>query len=427
MRNVLFIVYYFPPMGGSGVQRPLKFAKYLREFGWNPIILCPEPGIYHTFDESLNEELEALELEVHRIETGGLFQKAAVGKAEQQVSISDKWAKVLRRISRLFYYPDNKIGWTKAAYDQALTLISDKKIDAIFSTAPPFSNHLLASKIKEETGLPLVVDYRDSWTNNHFQTELWNWQKTILKNQERNVIATADRVVCLDAFMRSEFIANYPHVAERLEVLPHGFDPEDFSYSKVESQLRYKEGALNFLYSGLFYEQNQPDTFLEGILVLIKKRPEIGDKIKLHFQGGLDERIKKKITKLDLDHLVEDYGYVSHQQAVANLKKADILWMISNFDKELKQIKSGKLFEYLGSAKPILGLVHPSVAEDLLHKYEAGFTAAPDNVETITHSLETIYNLWESDSLPKPNLKLVESFNRKLLTKKLAEIFNVIS
>lgn len=75
-------------MGGSGVQRPLKFAKYLREFGWNPIILCPEPGIYHTFDESLNEELEALELEVHRIETGGLFQKAAVGKAEQQVSIS---------------------------------------------------------------------------------------------------------------------------------------------------------------------------------------------------------------------------------------------------------------------------------------------------------------------------------------------------
>lgn len=125
----------------------------------------------------------------------------------------------------------------------------------------------------------------------------------------------------------------------------------------------------------MFYEQNQPDTFLEGILVLIKKRPEIGDKIKLHFQGGLDERIKKKITKLDLDHLVEDYGYVSHQQAVANLKKADILWMISNFDKELKQIKSGKLFEYLGSAKPILGLVHPSVAEDLLHKYEAGFTA----------------------------------------------------
>ncbi len=427
MKNVLFIVYYFPPMGGSGVQRPLKFAKYLREFGWNPIILCPKPGIYHTFDKSLKDELESLKLEVHRIQTGGLFQKVAAGKAEKEVSVSDKWAKVLRRISRLFYYPDNKIGWTKAAFDQALNLISEKKIDAIFSTAPPFSNHLLAAKVKEETGIPLVVDYRDSWTNNHFQTEMWGWQKSILKNQERGVVATADRIICLDEFMRSELIANYPDITNRLEIIPHGFDPEDFDTSEMNSDLRYKAGALNFLYSGLFYEHNQPDSFLNAIATLVKKRPKTREKICLHFQGGLDGRIKHLIRALSLDNMVEDYGYVTHQKAALHLQQADVLWMISNFDKELKQIKSGKLFEYIATAKPVLGLVHPSEATEVLLKYEAGFSAAPDSVPAISRAIETIFDQWESDTLPIANMTFIQKHNRKLLTKSLAEIFNVIS
>jgi glycosyltransferase involved in cell wall biosynthesis len=414
-------------MGGSGVQRPLKFAKYLRDYGWNPIILCPQPGVYHTFDESLQDELEGLELEVHRVNAGGLFQKAAGNQTEKKVSVSDDWAKTLRRISRLFFYPDNKIGWTKPALKKALTLIKENHIEAIFSTAPPFSNHLLASSIKEATGLPLVVDYRDSWTNNHFQTEMWDWQKSILRNQERGVVSTADQIICLDAFMRSELISSYPDVGDRIGIIPHGFDPEDFKANYVDSDFRYKSGALNILYSGLFYEQNQPDTFLKAIVAIVNIRPETRDKIRLHFQGGLDARIKKLMGELNLDSMIEDYGYVTHQKAALHLNNADVLWMISNFDKELKQIKSGKLFEYIGTGKPILGLVHPSEATEVLLKYGAGFSAAPDNISSISRAVETIYDQWESDTLPSANEEFIREHNRKLLTEKLAQIFNVIS
>ncbi|MBO6793756.1 MAG: glycosyltransferase family 4 protein [Balneolaceae bacterium] len=427
MRNVLFIVYYFPPMGGSGVQRPLKFAKYLREFGWNPIILCPKPGVYHTFDESLQQELDELDLEVHRVEAGGIFQKAAGKQAQKEVSVSDGIAKILRRISRLIYYPDNKKGWIKPALKKALSIIEVKKIDLIFSTAPPFSNHILASRIKEMTGLPMVVDYRDSWTNNHFQTDIWDWQKSILRNQERGVVATADRIICLDAFMRSELIASYPDIGERIQVLPHGFDPEDFDQKKETSDFEYKEGALNFLYSGLFYEHNQPDIFFKAFHELFKVRPEMKDKVRLHFQGGLDLRIQKLAKELSIDDIIVDYGYVTHKKAAQHLKEADVLWMISNFDRNLKQIKSGKLFEYLGTGKPILGLVHPSEATEVLLKYGAGFSAAPDNIGLISRVLETIYEQWESDNLPNAVEEYQHQHNRKNLTQELAQIFNVIS
>jgi len=201
MKNALFIVYYFPPMGGSGVQRPFKFAKYLREFGWNPIILCPEPSLYHTFDDSLEKELETLDLEIHRVKNADIFQKAATHN-RKKIAVSDRKAKILRRISRLFFYPDNKRGWIKPAIHRALEIISKKNIDIIFSAAPPFSNHLIGQQLKRIKNLPLVVDYRDSWTNNHFQEDMWKWKKYILKNQERRVMAYADRIIYLDDFYK---------------------------------------------------------------------------------------------------------------------------------------------------------------------------------------------------------------------------------
>ncbi len=427
MKNVLFIVYYFPPMGGSGVQRPLKFAKYLRDFGWNPIILCPEPGLYHTFDDSLTEELNSLELEIIRVKGADVLQKSAGFSSKKDFKIEDKTAKRLRWISRLFYYPDNKKGWIKPSVQSALKIISERKIDLIFSTAPPFSNHIIGKQLKEATGLPLVVDYRDSWTRNHFQEDMWSWQKQILRNQEREVVASADKIVCLDEFIRSEFEEDYPEIADRVSVIPHGFDPEDFEPTDEKSILDYQTGKLNLLYSGLFYEQNQPDTFLSAIKELIYDQPEIEGKIHLHFQGGIDDRIKLLIKNYGLDNHVSDYGYVPHSLAVKNLLKADMLWMISNFNPSLKQIKSGKLFEYIGTGKPIFGLVHQSEASTLLEKYGAGFWASPTSVCQIKKQLSIIMEGWDNDQIPSPSLDFVDKYNRKYLTEKLAQIFNVIS
>lgn len=427
MKNVLFIVYYFPPMGGSGVQRPLKFAKYLREFGWNPIILCPEPGLYHTFDDSLQAELDSLKLDVYRVKNGDVFQKAASSTNGREVKIADKTAKRLRQLSRLFYYPDNKKGWIKPAIAQGLRIIKENKIDVIFSTAPPFSNHIVGKQLKEQTGIPLVIDYRDSWTRNHFQEDMWSWQKQIIRNQERSVVASADKILCLDDFIKNEFHEDYPEIKDRITVLTHGFDPDDFNEGEEKSNLNYKDGKLNFLYSGLFYEQNQPDTFLQGIASLLSEKPRLQNKIHLHYQGGLDERIRSQINRLGLDEIITDYGYLPHSRAVLNLQRADVLWMISNFHPHLKQIKSGKLFEYFGTNKPIFGLVHESEASKLLEQYGAGFWANPASVSEIKLQLYKLIELWETNKLSVPNNKFIDQFDRKRLTQNLAKIFNVIS
>ncbi|GAB5408683.1 MAG: hypothetical protein BalsKO_10480 [Balneolaceae bacterium] len=226
--------------------------------------------------------------------------------------------------------------------------------------------------------------------------------------------------------MGKGIIESHPELKLNLKIIPHGYDPEDFN-QEVISTFRYKEERLNFLYSGLFYESNQPDTFLRAVKSLVEESPEVEEKIHFHFQGGLDKRIKKLIAKLNLEKLVSDYGYIPHNEAVNNLKKADLLWMISNFSKELQQIKSGKLFEYIGSEKPIIGLVHEGEARSLLDNYKAGYTASPLNIEEIKVVLSECISHWKGGNLPVPSREIVNTFNRRILTEKLSSIFNVIS
>ena len=425
MKNVLFIVYYFPPMGGSGVQRPLKFIKYLRKFGWNPIVLCPEPGVYHTFDESLQKELDMMDIELHRVSASTIFQKAAGAKSAKKVQVSDSKARFLRRLLRLFYFPDNKRGWIKPAVEKGIEIIDSQHIELIFSTAPPFSNHIIAQKLKEYSDIPTIVDYRDSWLNNHFFTGMMNWQKSIMRKMERQVLSVADGIISLDEFMAEGTIKNHPEISIQSEIISHGYDQCDFDEAP-EATLHIEYGKLNFLYSGLFYEENQPDTFLRAIAGLIEKNEMLREKLALHFQGGLDDRIRQLIQSLGLQSLCFDYGYVTHSQAVANLKQADVLWMVSNFEPEFPQIKSGKLFEYIGSRKPILGLVHPGAAENVLKQYKAGYTAVPTNIKAVEVEISTIIELWNNGNLPKADTLNAEQYDRENLTRRLVQIFNVI-
>ncbi len=422
MKNVLFIVYYFPPMGGSGVQRPLKFAKYLRGFGWNPIILCPEPGTYQFFDESLNEELRNLNLEVHRVEAKTPFH--VLGKKGRSTGlITGLLAKALRKVSRTVYFPDNKKGWIEPAVNKAKEIISEKNIEIVFSTAPPFSNHLIGKQISEEADIPLVVDYRDLFTGNHFENNLSAKAFRRKKELEKSWLSKAAGATVLDEHARGIVKEIGSEHSPKIKVISHGFDLEDYIRAS-DSTLNYQKGKLNWLYSGLFYESNQPDNFLHAMKELINEKPEMKNSVALHFQGGLDNRIKNLTKKLGLHSLTFDYGYIPHEVAVANLMSADVLWMISNFDENLKQIKSGKLFEYIGSKKTILGLVHDGEAQNHLRRYRAGFWAKPTNIEDIKATIFEIFEKWKEGELPSTNEEFVKEFDRKKITGELASFFD---
>ncbi|MEO1023313.1 MAG: glycosyltransferase [Bacteroidota bacterium] len=424
MKKVLFIVYYFPPMGGSGVQRPLKFAKYLPAYGWEPIILAPQPGAYTQFDASLQKELEAMNLTTYRVAAHTPDQVA--GKVVRNVKgIPDSIRRLLRRWMWNFYLPDNKKAWIRPAVERALEVIEKEHIDVIFSTAPPFSNHLIATELKKKTGVPVVLDYRDSWTHNHFMIDFKAWQNKYMIAMEKTCLQEANAIVGLDSFMLQKLSETHPDVDVHTTVIPHGYDPEDFEKT-VHPTLAYKEGAFNLLYSGLFYESNQPDVLLESVSELISEGV-LNIPVHLHFQGGLDQRIKGRIRSLNLEQFVTDYGYVTHEVAVANTKRTDAVWMLSNFDPSYQQIKSGKLFEYLGAGKPILALVHQGIETQVVTECQAGRVANPLEKKEVKEQLLSLITDWRANGFTISLNAHVERYNRVTLTGQLADLLTSIS
>lgn len=422
MRNVLFIVYYLPPMGSSGVQRPLKFLKYLPNFGWNPVVMAPEPGAYHTYDESLLREFKNLNLETYRVNAQTPFHTAS-----KLVSILDKLPDNLKRglriLSSFFMLPDNKKGWIEPALQKAREVINEKNIHAIFTTAPPYSNHLIAARLKVEFDIPVVMDFRDDWLNSHLIKYPTSFHRKRMAQIEKQCLNQADVVLAINEVMLNSLQSRTTSNQTKFEVLPQGFDPEDFGKNNTAS-IQIEPGSLNLLYSGIFYNENQPDHFLKAVRRLLSLHPEVTGKMKLHFQGGLDNRHHSLMRKLGLIDYIEDYGYQAHPVAVENLKKADVLWMQAKFSKNSEQVTTSKLFEYMGSRKPILGLVYEGEAHRLLNQYKASFLAPPDDPGQISETLWTIFRKWKNDEMPEPDREIINLHNREYLTSRLSELFD---
>ncbi len=409
-------------MGGSGVQRPLKFIKYLSHFDWHPVVLAPEPGAYHTFDQSLLEELERADATVVRIDADTPFHRWSrtmkfVDKLPHSVQ---RW---LRRLSYGLMLPDNKKGWIKPAVRKAEQLIEEYDIELIFSTAPPYSNHRIAAQLGGKTQLPVIMDFRDDWLESQLIEYPTRWHKRKMAAMEKKTVAKADMITGLDSFMLKRFRRRW---GDQLNytLLPHGYDPADFKRQE-KATLQYDKSKLNVLYSGIFIHHNQPDPFLTAVKRLVDRLPALRKELKLHFQGGLAKRHRQLIDRLNLNNLVIDYGYLPHQQAVANVQQSDALWFISNFGSRHKQVKSGKLFEYMGSGKPILGLIFEGGEEErLLKRYGASYIASPDHPEEAANGIERLYKDWKSGSLPHPDQSWVSRFDRFELTRQLADLFN---
>lgn len=402
------------------MQRPLKFIKYLREFGWNPIVLCPEPGAYHTFDDSLKEELHQINVEVYRVEADTPFHK--VGQQKKSVIIPDAIAQVLRWISGFIYLPDNKKEWIESGLQKALKVIEDQQIDLIFSSAPPYSNLMLAEQLKQITKIPVVMDLRDDWVESHLLKYPTLWHRRKMEKLEIDTLSKADKLVTVNKRIAGSI---YSRTSKEVKVIGHGYDPQDFERADDVAPASPKK--ISFLYSGSFYPDSTPEAFLKAISELLKNKVELKDKIELQFQGGLNSSHWRTINKLKLSPMVVDYGYVDHSVAVKNLMKADVLWLNVGQQKNPEIISLGKTSEYFATKKPILGLVPKGSAKDMLQKYGRAYIAKPYDVVEITKQVERVIDDLETDSLPDYSVQFVESFNRKNLTGKLAQIFDKIS
>ena len=397
------------------MQRPAKLAKYIRDFGWEPIILAPESGAYISFDESLLRELEKMNIRVERVQPKIPFHKS--GKTKKKISLSPFKEKLVKWLTSWFFLPDNKKGWINPAVKRAIELHANEHFEAILATAPPYSNCLVASKVKAITGLPVLLDFRDDWLKSHWIWYPTSWHYQKMKKIERTALMTADAISVVNPMYKKSFLKRLPKGKQiDVVVIPNGFDPEDYKQATPSGSNK----RFTMLHSGRFYNVIQPDTLLRSVKKAIDKESELRNLFSLQFQGGLGRRHWALINELELEEFVTDFGYVEHRQAVQNITNADLLYLTLGERPFMNAVTPGKLFEYMGSTKPILAHVPEGVTADCLRKYEAASIIALNDTASATHEILEYYYKWKRNILPVGNTKFATRFSRL----KIAEQFS---
>ena len=416
LRRLLVVAYYFPPMGLSGVQRVAKFIKYLPEHGWQPTVLTIEPAGYFAYDTTLLHEVKQAGVTICR--TGSWDPTRFFRRYQTIVLPSEPQRKRLSTVSQFFFIPDNKIGWYPHALRAGRRLLAEHDFDAIFSSAPPYSAHLIAARLSRQSGLPLVVDFRDDWVGNPRHVYPTPLHRSLHRRLEHRLIRASSHAIAINEPIRHALARRNTRkdFEPSLSVIPQGFDADDFAVAPAAR----KPGMMRLLYSGIFYDAQTPDFFLRALAKAVETQPEMRDHIEAVFIGLLPEASLHLAARLGIGDLVRYVGYVVHEEAVAQLQATDVLWMTIGKRPGAEGISTGKLFEYFGTRKPILALVPEGAAAEALRPYGAACIVEPDDVDAIARSILGMFAQWQGGSLPTPDDAYVQQFDRKRLAGELA-------
>lgn len=400
------------------MQRPVKFAKYLSHFGWDPIVVAPDPSMYHTFDDSLTQELKKSSVRIERVQNNPLIK---AGKKSINPTPQKPWkTSLIKWLTSWFFLPDNKKGWIDDAVKRSLELINEESISAVFATAPPYSNLIVARRIKEKTGIPVVMDLRDDWLESHLIYYPTRWHYNKMKEIETATLSQADHITVVNEYYKSNLEDRLGDLCPGISVIPNGYDRDNFD----QTVPKLDDGKFSILYSGMFYGSRKPDWFLKAVKKVRQRNTDFHEHIQLNFQGGLNELQWKTINALGLTDIVMDFGYLEHQQTVQNVVNADILFLTLGDRKNISAVTPGKVFEYMGSLKPILAFIPDGITRTLLDDYGAAQTVGIKDVDAGADAIETFYKAWQQNNLPKGNAEFVKSFERSYLTGQLSEILD---
>jgi len=429
-KKVLIITYYWPPAGGPGVQRWLKFAKYLPEFGVEPIIYTPENPSYPIEDKSLQREVSP-DLKVIRTKIWEPYQIAEKINPKSrdykagQFENSDKQS-FLTKLSVFvrgnFFIPDARKFWIKPSVKFLKNYIEENQIDAIITTGPPHSLHIIGLKLKQRNpNLKWVSDFRDPWTQISYHSELKLTGKAQKKHEklEEKVLGSAD-VVIATSFTDAE---NYTKSgAKRVEIITNGFEESDFRIGKFVSN------KFKITYSGGLEIARNPTVVWEALNELVLENGAFKTDFELEFYGNLSLDVENSLKENNLTNYLIKKGYVSHKESIQGIKNADLL-LLTNFpDEKSKGIIPGKLFEYIATGNPVLAIgpgggdVTQILSETQTGKYFSHF----QKQEVKTYISET-YQKWKSgDETQQPISEFIQ-FSRRSLTEKLVSILSELA
>ena len=419
-RKLLVIAYYFPPMGLSGVQRTLKFVKYLPQFGWQPIILTVTPTGYYAEDITLLKELEEKEIEIVRVgsfDPNHFFRKKGLVKMP-----SERWAKFLGYMSDLFFIPDNKIGWRRKAFKAACDLCAKNKFDVIFATAPPFTDFLIGADLHQKFNIPLVLDYRDPWLEypiKHYPTPYHRWKNYVL---EKSVLERTAKVITTNRRVKELILKQYDFLNyEDVQIIPQGFDPEDFP-SQPPPPVQPSEKFV-LTHTGVFNGDRTPKYFLHALKKAISENPGLKGNIEARMVGNFQDGYRKLVQSMGLENEVTITGYLTHHESLRELAKADCLWFMLMNDRQ----SPGKVYEYIAARKPILACVPEGFVRQTVLETGAGTVVKPTNVDEISQAILELYEGHLQGRLLLPKEDIVQRYDRISLTQDLSKILGFLT
>ncbi|MDX1636834.1 MAG: glycosyltransferase family 4 protein [Balneolaceae bacterium] len=428
-RNALLVTYYWPPSGGAGVQRPLKFAKYLPRFNVIPFVLTVENPTYPIIDETLVEDVpdEGRVFQSKTCEPFSLYARLTGRSVEDSTKptiqlASGGWkTKLSAWIRSNLFLPDARAGWLLTARHKALEITRNHKIDTIITTGPPHSVHFAGRYVKKQTGIQWIADFRDPWTGVYYNKLMPRTRlaSAIDKKMERSVLSSADEVIVISdsmADIQRDILARPYHV------IPNGFDPDDFDIPADDPEYDGNRGENSrFLirFVGSVRDGAIPEGFLKA-LAAVQDR----SKFRMEFIGNAHPSLQRWIERLGLQDSVELKSYVPHEEAIRAMCRADLLLLSISKTPGSELILTGKLFEYLGSGTPVLFLGTTSGdAADVIREVGQGACFEHDQVREITRFLEE-FDSTIARSLSKPRGDRQHPYSRIRLTEQLAELIH---
>jgi len=433
MKKVLVITYYWPPSGGAGVQRWLKFVKYLRNYGWEPIIYTPEnpevPAIDKSLEKDIPEGITVLKTKVW--EPYSAYKRFVGRKKEDSIKagfLSEKknpslTEKISVWIRGNYFIPDARKFWIRPSIKYLLNYLNDNPVDAMVSTGPPHSMHMIALGIKQNLNIPWLADFRDPWTNIDFYDKLMLSSRADQEHRrmETSVLKSADKI----ATVSQNWALDFQNLgAQDVEVITNGFDEEDFENIKSISSKRFE-----LIHIGSLNKDRNPIILWEAMSDLINENKKLTEDLKITFIGQTDYSVFESLKKYSLDKYVEKADYKPHDELMNIAGTARVLLLPLNNTPNVNGIIPGKLFEYLALKIPIL-CAGPEDGDSakIIDECKAGIVVDFDDKEKMKIALQGFYRDFNDGKLldkRKDNGRL--NYTRKKLTGEIAKLLDIIS
>lgn len=421
-KKVLIITYYWPPAGGPGVQRWLKFVKYLPSFGVEPIIYTPENPTYPIIDNNLSENLDHITVIKKPIQepykVANLFSKDKTKSMSSGIITSKKKQtlseKLLLYIRGNVFIPDARVLWVKPSVDFLENYIKEHNIDTVITTGPPHSMHLIGMKLKEKFHIRWIADFRDPWTKivYHKELKLTSIAQKKHLELERKVLRTASQIIVTSPSTKDDFskITSKP-----IEVITNGYDPEEIVPFIIDTK-------FSIAHIGSLLSERNPRVLWKALAELVKEYPKFKHDLELKLIGTVSEEIINTLEEFKLLKFVKKVGYIPHNQCLVEQHKSQVLLLIESDSEETKAILPGKLYEYMASGRPILAIANEqSDIKRIITLTNTGIFCDYSEKEKIKETLVNFYEQYKNNDLESAPIGL-QYFSRENLTKRLANI-----